>query len=208
MHFPVGIQKMTVTELIIASVVLVSLLGLVSAAVQRALVLIPYRVRLGQVYRLLTAGWVHADVMHLAMNMFVLYVFADRVRAKVGNELFVVFYVSAVVVAYLPTTFRYWNRPRYSSLGASGAVAAVMLSAILLYPRLKLRLLFLPFAVPGVIFGALYILYSVWHSYSSNDNINHDAHFAGAIYGAVVTFLYAPAQVEHTLHVLQKLVGL
>ena len=205
MSFP---TNLTVTEILIASVVVVSVDGFASDSVQRTLVLNPFRVVRGQVWRLLTAGWIHADVVHLAMNMFVFYVFADLVRTKLGDGLFVALYVSAVVVAYLPSTVRYRNRPRYSSLGASGAVAAVMLSAILLYPRLKLRILFLPFPVPGAVFGALYILYSIWRSWGSDDNVNHDAHFAGAIYGALVTFLYSPARVEHTLRYFEKLIGL
>lgn len=208
MNFPAVFQNLTVTEILIASVVVVSVVGFASDAVQRALVLNPYRVWRGQLWRLLTAGWIHADVVHLGLNMFVLYVFADRVRAKLGDSLFIGLYVSAVVIAYLPSTLRYRNRPRYSSLGASGAVAAVMLSAILLYPRMKLALLFIPFPVPGAVFGALYLLYSVWRSWGSDDDVNHDAHFAGALYGGLVTFLYSPAQVEHTLQYLVKLVGL
>jgi membrane associated rhomboid family serine protease len=203
-----AVQNLTVTQVLIASVVVVSVVGFLSDTIQRALVMNPYRVRHGQVWRLLTAGFIHADVVHLALNMFVLYVFADLVRSKLGDGLFVALYLSAVVVAYLPTTVRYWNNPRYSSLGASGAVAAVMLSAILLYPGLKLRILFLPFPVPGVIFGALYILYSVWRSWGSDDNVNHDAHFAGAVYGALVTFLYSPNEVVHSLRYFATLVGL
>jgi membrane associated rhomboid family serine protease len=111
-------------------------------------------------------------------------------------------------VAHLPTTLRYWNRPGYGSLGASGAVAAVMFSAILLYPQMRIGLLFLPFAVPGVVFGALYMAYSVWQSYSASDNINHDAHFTGALYGALVTWAIAPSQVEHTIRVIRHMLGI
>ncbi len=204
---PATLGHLGVTELLIASVVAVSLIAFVSEPIKRALLLIPYRVRRGEVYRLLTAGWIHADGMHLAMNMFVLYMFADRVVAKFGPLLFLVLYVSAVVVAHLPTTLRYWNRPGYGSLGASGAVAAVMLSAILLYPSMRIGLLFLPFSVPGFVFAALYLVYSVWQSYRAADNVNHDAHFTGAVYGALVTFAFAPTQVEHSVRIVRHMLG-
>lgn len=197
-----------VTELIIASVVIVSLIGFASEKIKRALLLSPYRVvRRGEVYRLFTAGWIHADGMHLAMNMFVLYMFAGRVVAKLGPVMFAGLYLSAVVVAFLPTTLRHFNQPAYGSLGASGAVAAVMLSAILLYPHMTISLLFLPIPVPGVVFGALYIAYSVWRSHGSADNINHDAHFSGALYGALATFVLAPGAVQHTIRVVQHMLG-
>lgn len=208
MNIPATVSHLGVTLLIIISVVVVSVIALSSERIKRALMLSPYQVRRGEVYRLLTGGWIHADVMHLAMNMFVLYMFADRVVAKFGPILFAGLYVSAVVVAHLPTTLRYWNRPGYGSLGASGAVAAVMLSAILLYPRMRVGILFLPFAVPGFVFGGLYMLYSVWQSYNASDNINHDAHFTGALYGAVATYVLAPKQVEHTVLVIRHMVGI
>lgn len=194
--------------LIAISVVIVSVIAFASDKIKRALVLNPYRVQKGEVYRLFTAGWIHADAMHLAMNMFVLFMFADRVVAKFGELFFAGLYISAVVVAYIPTTVRYRNHPRYSSLGASGAVAAVMLCAILVYPQMKLSLLFLPIAVPGVVFGALYIIYSMWRSWGADDNVNHDAHFSGALYGAAVTFLWAPKAVEHSISVMRHMLGL
>jgi len=208
MKLPAAVSHLGVTLLLIASVVAVSLIAFSSERVKRALILSPYQVRRGEVYRLFTGGWIHADMMHLAMNMFVLYMFANRVVAKFGPILFAGLYVSAVVVAHVPTTLRYWNRPGYGSLGASGAVAAVMFSAILLYPQMRIGLLFLPFAVPGFVFGALYMVYSVWQSYSASDNVNHDAHFTGALYGALVTWAIAPTQVEHTIGVIRHMLGI
>ena len=202
------LQRLTVTYGIIISVVVVSLLAFASKRLKRRLVLIPERVKRGEIYRLLTAGWVHGDAAHLLTNMFVLWLFADRVLKAFGAPLFVALYVSAVVVAYLPTTVRYHKHPRYTSLGASGAVAAVMLSAILLDPSMRLAFLFMPVPIPGVVFGLLYIAYSVWHSHGSDDNINHDAHFSGAAYGILATYVWAPAKVEHTLQVLRHWVGL
>ena len=74
-----------------------------------------------------------------------------------------------------------------------------MFSAVLLNPKLKLALFFLPIPVPGLIFAFAYLAYSMWHSYDSGDGINHDAHLSGAVYGAVLTYLFEPARVERAL---------
>lgn len=186
--------------LLIASVVIVSLAAWASAALKRALVLHPYQVRHGgQIHRLLTAGWVHADATHLLFNLLTLYFFAEDVVRALGVARFLALYVSAVVVAFVPTTLRHMRDPRYASLGASGAVAAVMFSAVLLVPGLKLQLLFLPIPVPALVYALAYLAYSAWHSRGSRDGINHDAHFSGAIYGALLTYVFEPNRVERTL---------
>jgi membrane associated rhomboid family serine protease len=194
------ILALPVPLLLIASVALVSLLGWLINPLQRALILHPYRVRKnGEVYRLLTAGWVHSGVVHLAVNMLTLYFFADQTMRALGVTRFLVLYISAVIVASIPTTLRHMRNPAYGSLGASGAVAAVMFSAVLLYPKLKLQLMFIPMPVPGLVFAGAYLAYSVLSSYGAGDNINHSAHFSGAAYGSLLTYLFEPAQVERTL---------
>ena len=191
---------LTVPTVIIASVVTVSILAFVIRPLQRALILNPYLVaQRRQFYRLLTAGWVHADATHLLFNMLTLYFFADRLVKALDPARFVVLYLSAVILAHLPTTFRHRKNPKYNSLGASGAVAAVMFGTILLYPGLKLSLLFLPIPVPGIVYALGYLAYSAWSSYRNRDGINHDAHFAGAIYGSLLTFAFEPARVTRTL---------
>jgi membrane associated rhomboid family serine protease len=131
--------------------------------------------------------------------MIGLYFFAEHVLRVLGEARFFILYISAVIVAFIPTTLRHMRNPDYRSLGASGAVAAVMFSAVLLNPKLKLALLFLPIPVPGLIFALAYLAYSLWRSYDSGDGINHDAHLSGALYGAVLTYLFEPARVERAL---------
>ena len=186
---------------IIGSVVIVSILAWIFPPAHRALILVPYRVaRYFEVHRLLTAGWLHANVGHLVLNMFSLYVFAEWALKPLGPGRFLALYVSAVVVAFIPTTLRRQGDPRYSSLGASGAVAAVMLSAILLDPRHYLRLYFLPiFAIPAPIYAFGYIAYSMVQSVRSSDGVNHSAHLSGAVYGAALTWVFEPAKVERTI---------
>ncbi len=202
------IARMTVVHWLMVSTAVVSLVAFMSDKVKRALLLIPHRTKRGQWHRLLTAGWIHADMGHLITNMFVLFLFADRVVAAYGEMLFLALYVSAVVVAYVPTTLRYRNNPKYSSLGASGAVAAVMLAAVLLDPMRRVGMLFFPIRIPGVVFGVLYILYSVWHSAGSDDNINHDAHFSGAVYGIIATAVWAPDKLQKSIRVLRQFAGI
>jgi membrane associated rhomboid family serine protease len=194
------ILALPVTLLLIATVVIVTLVAWAYKPMQQGLTLTPYKVRTkGQVYRLLTAGWLHGDISHLMVNMFGLYFFTEHVVRVLDVPRFLFLYISAVVVAFIPTTLRHMRDPDYHSVGASGAVAAVMFSAVLLNPKLKLALLFLPIPLPGLVFALAYLAYSIWQSYSSTDRINHDAHFAGALYGAALTYLFEPARVERTV---------
>jgi membrane associated rhomboid family serine protease len=196
-------------DLLIGSVVLGSLLGWLHPAVRNLLILCPYRVRTrGELYRLLTGGWLHADAWHLALNMIMLHYFADQTTSVLGMSRFLGLYISAVIVAYVPTVLRHMYEPAYGTLGASGAVSAVMISAILLHPKLKLYLMFVPVPVPGVVFALGYLVYSVYQSWRAGDGINHDAHFSGAVYGGVLTYLFEPARVERTLATLATMKGL
>lgn len=191
------------TVLLIGSVAIVSVLGWIIRPLQRALILSPHRVRArGEVHRLLTAGWVHGDVVHLAFNMITLYFFAEKVTGALGVMRFLILYLSAVVAGFIPTTLRHMGNPGYHSLGASGAVAAVMFSAILLFPKLKLMLFFVPVPVSGLVFGIAYLVYSAWNSFRARDGVNHGAHFSGAVYGALLTYLFEPARVERTIRTM------
>ena len=193
-------SSLTIPLILIASVVVVSGLGWLIKPLQRALTLIPSRVRDSfQVYRLLTAGWVHNDAMHLGFNMLSLYFFSEPALRVLGATRFLVLYISAVVVAFVPTTLRYWRTPSYSSLGASGGVTAVMFSAILLDPKLKLQVMFLPMPVPGFVFAIGYLAYSVFQSYRARDAVDHNAHLGGAVYGALFTYVFEPTLVERAL---------
>jgi membrane associated rhomboid family serine protease len=169
-----------------------------------AFLLIPFRVGQGEVHRLLTAGWVHADLGHLFFNGLTLYLFAGRVVTALGEARFLLLYFTSVVVAFVPTTLRFLRSRQYSSLGASGAVAAVMFSGILLFPQQELYLFFLPIKVPGYLFALGYLAYSAWHSYSQSDNVNHDAHFYGAAYGVFLTYLLEPRSASQGIDTILK----
>ena len=102
---------------------------------------------------------------------------------------FALFYLSAVVVAILPTYLRHRHDPNYRSLGASGAVSAVLFASILLQPWM---LIFIPIPIPAVLYGIGYVGYSFWMDRNGGDNINHSAHLSGAIYGVLFMLLMEP----------------
>ncbi len=146
--------------------------------------------------RLLTHGFIHADWMHLIFNMVTLYSFGQVMEryfsARIGPAGYLLFYLSAVVIAILPTYMQHRHDPQYRSLGASGAVSAVLFASILLDPWMGIYLFLIPIPVPAFIFGGLYIGYSMWMDKRGGDNINHSAHLWGALYGVMFTLLQQP----------------
>jgi membrane associated rhomboid family serine protease len=151
--------------------------------------------------RLLTHGFIHADWSHLLLNMITLYFFGGLVERwfaqEAGPFAYVLFYLSAIVVAILPTYGRHRHDPRYRSLGASGAVSAVLFAFILVQPWSLIFVFFLP--VPAIVYGVAYIAYSIWMDRRGGDNVNHSAHLWGAAYGVMVALLVEPQVLSHFL---------
>ena len=144
--------------------------------------------------RLLTHGFIHADWQHLLFNMITLFFFgrfAEQViSAMIGPVGFVLFYLSAIVIAILPTYLRHRHDARYRSLGASGAVSAVLFAFILVQPWSLIFVFFLP--VPAILYGVFFVGYSIWMDRQGGDNTNHNAHLSGAIYGVLFMLLMEP----------------
>ncbi len=150
--------------------------------------------RHGQYDRLLTHGFIHADLQHLLFNMITLFFFGRAIEpvfvGRIGQLGFALFYLSAIVVAIMPTYFRHQRDAGYRSLGASGAVSAVLFSFILFAPWSLIFVLFLP--VPAIVYAALYVGYSIWMDRRGTDNVNHSAHLWGAAYGVLFTVMMEP----------------
>ena len=196
---------LSVPMLVIASVIAASVVAWIVPPLRRGMMLIPWRVvSRFEIHRMLTNGWVHADVAHLAFNMLTLWFFAGQVDRALGDARFLMLYVTAVVASSIPTTIRKARDLRYASLGASGAVSAVIFSAILLYPKLKLGIVFVPIAIPGWAWAIGYLAYSAFSAVRSNDGINHEAHFWGAVYGAGLTFVMEPDRAARTVQHLLR----
>ena len=147
-----------------------------------------------QWYRFITCGFIHADVMHLAFNMYSFFMFGkviesyfvDDIFGEKGKIIFLILYLSALIVCLLPTYFNNKNNYHYKSLGASGAVSAVVFAFIFLAPLQGVGLIFIPFLhAPAFIFGILYLFVSAYLANRGGSHINHSAHFWGAIYGIV-----------------------
>jgi membrane associated rhomboid family serine protease len=156
-----------------------------------------YKFQVGRVLgkekiRILTAGFLHVDWMHLGFNMYALYMFGGFVTNILGPVSFIVIYFGSLLAGSLYTLQYHKNEPYYSSVGASGAVSGIVYSAILLNPGMELYLFFIPVPIPGYIFGVGYLLYSIYGMKKQLGNIGHAAHLGGAIGGFVLTLLLFP----------------
>jgi len=148
-------------------------------------------IRRGEQIRMLSAGFLHVDQMHLFFNMFTLYFFADQVIDTLGRTGFLAVYFGSLIVGNLLSLYFHKDEYHYSAVGASGAVTGVLYSAILLHPEMRLYMFFIPIAIPGYVFGIGYLLYSIYGMKNKVGNIGHDAHFGGAIGGYVITLILA-----------------
>jgi membrane associated rhomboid family serine protease len=161
----------------------------------------PYRVKNNnEYYRFITSGFIHADYMHLFFNMYSLYLFGRIAESYIGALNLVLLFLLGIIVSDLPTYFKYKNSSHYNSLGASGGVSSVIFASILIDPIGDLGLLFLPITIPGFIFGVLYLIYCYYMAKRGQDNINHDAHFYGALFGIVYTAVLFPDTLPMFLH--------
>lgn len=144
------------------------------------------------IHRFLSYGFIHADFMHLFVNMYVLYVFGENVEnaftylyGKNAVPLFVALYFGGLIMSTVYSYFKNKDNVMYSAVGASGAVSAVVFASIVFFPTAKLMIFPLPFQISAWVFGGLYLVYSFIMARHGKDNIGHDAHFFGAIYGIV-----------------------
>jgi membrane associated rhomboid family serine protease len=159
-------------------------------------------IRSGEQIRMLTSGFLHVDLMHLAFNMLTLWFFAPDVIANLGTLSFVLIYFGSLIFGSLLTMVFHKDDYSYRAVGASGAVTGVLYSAILLNPDKEIGLYFLIW-LPGYVFGILYLLYSIYGMKAKNDNIGHTAHFGGAIGGYLITLIKDPSLIyDHTFVVV------
>lgn len=182
---------MLMTTILIAVTMLVSWQAFDKPKLMQRLILWPPAVeRQRQYERLLTHGFVHADWPHLLFNMLTLYIFGRQIEQVLSSMMgplgFLFFYVSAIVVAILPTYLRHRRDANYSSLGASGGVSAVLFAFILLAPWTRI---YVPIPMPAIVYAVGYVGYSFWMDRRGGDNINHSAHLSGAIYGVLFMLL-------------------
>ena len=134
--------------------------------------------------------------MHLFFNMLSYYFFAFRLETLLGHWQFALLYIVSLILSDLPSVYKHKNDYWYHSLGASGAISAVIFSSIMFNPLGKMIILPIPIPIPAFIFGILYLVYCTYASKQSHDSINHDAHLFGALSGVVITIALYP-QIVH-----------
>lgn len=182
-----------VASFIFALTIACSVLAFSNDGLYGKMILHPYSVaRKHNVFTVITSGLIHADWMHLAFNMFSFFAFAFQLEVLMGHWQFGVLYLVSLILSDVPTIAKHKNDYGYHSLGASGAVSAVIFGYILYSPLSTLRIIPIPVDIPAVIFGLLYLLYCHFASKHARDNINHDAHFYGALCGLFITAILHP----------------
>ena len=206
---------MTVTIAILVITVGVSLYSMRQASIQYSLTMNPYMItKRGQYYRLVTSGFIHNDHMHLIFNMFSFYFFGsqleyifDYIFGDLGTVYYIAMYILAIIVSDIPTLLKHQNNHAYNSLGASGAVSAVIFACILFQP-LQDICLYGVLCLPGFILGGIYLIYSYQSSKRSKDRINHDAHLYGALFGILFCVVLYPASIQIFIEQMKEWKGL
>ncbi|MEI6087327.1 MAG: rhomboid family intramembrane serine protease [Bacteroidota bacterium] len=183
----------TITVIILAITCIVSFSAFSNEKLMEDLIFYPPAVtNRNQWYRFITCGFIHADIMHLAFNMYSFYLFGRMVEEAFiqifgdkGKLLYIFLYIIALIVCLLPTYLNNKDNYHYRSLGASGAVSAVIFAGIFIYPTMKMGLFLIPVMVPGFVFGPIFLLLSAYLAKRGHGNINHSAHIWGGVFGIV-----------------------
>ncbi|NCX95807.1 MAG: rhomboid family intramembrane serine protease [Chitinophagia bacterium] len=197
--------------LIIIITAIISIAAFSNSALLNKLILYPYRMEgPEEYYRLLTSGFLHADWNHLLFNMLSLYFFGDNViqilQQIVGGSApiaFVSIYCLAITVSSVPALIKHRQNSNYSALGASGGVAGIIFFTIYYFPWSQIYIGFIPFGIPAILYGAIYVLYSYFMAQRSMDNIGHEAHLSGALFGFSVALLLDPSHGQYFLRQMQ-----
>jgi membrane associated rhomboid family serine protease len=195
---------MSLNLIIIVATVIISLLAFRDNALMGKLLHNPYSVyNRKEYYRLITSGFIHADYLHLFLNMYALYLFGEVVEVYFeyifgtnGKIAFLALYLTGIVVANLPDVFKYKNSAFFNSLGASGGVSTVVFASIILSPLSKLIMFPIPIPMPAYIFAAIYIAYSIYMDRRQGDRINHMAHLWGGLWGVVFMVVFNPDSIQ------------
>ena len=191
-------MTVSVTLVIIIITVIVSFLAFNDNNLKYKLTFSPYSyIHQNKYWLVITHGFIHGDYLHLAFNMYVLYMFGINIEAfffatsSIGMVFFISLYLGGMIFATLPAIYKHKDNPNYLSLGASGAVSAIVFTFIIIEPLAQLGLIIIPgIYLPGFIFGILYLFAENYMAKKGGSNIAHDAHIAGAIFGLFFIAIY------------------
>lgn len=196
-------MSLNITNILVIATVLVSVVAFNDQRLYARLLFEPFVINARREwYRFFSHALVHANWPHLLVNMFVLFMFGRNVEAlftmitgRPAIVPFLLLYVGGVLFSSLPSYGRHRHDPGYRAVGASGAVSAVLFAQVLMLPTREITLLFLPIPMQAWIFGGLYLFYSWYMDRRGGDNVAHDAHFYGALYGVLFTAALDPGLV-------------
>lgn len=194
---------MYITYYLIAANAIVSLIGLfMNPKVIEVGMMMPYRtIRNKSWYELITSGFVHGSISHLLFNMITLFFFGPVLEMQIGEVQFLGLYFTGLIASSIPSLIKHKDNPQYATLGASGAVEAVLFGFILLFPLEPLYLMLIPIEIPALLFGVAFIGYSIYAS-KKEGTINHEAHIAGAAWGIFYMLAFVPFALDHVLSML------
>ncbi len=193
-------MNLSITLIIIIITVVVSLSANSRTDLYSKLIFNPYQVfHRKEWYRIFSHAFIHdrSNIFHLGFNMYVLYSFGNAIEEILiqrmgifGVAYFLLIYIGGIAAASIPALIKHRNNYHYNSVGASGAVSAVLFSAIIL--GIGVQLIFLPIDLPPVVFGVLYLAYEMYMQKRGGTNIAHDAHIWGALFGCLFTLIFVP----------------
>lgn len=207
------------TFIIIGITVLFSYLTFSKPGMKEEYMLNPYLVvHRKQYYRIFSHAFIHADWNHLIFNMITLYFFGSSISEgvnygvepifkiifgdKTGLFYYLLLYIGGFLFASLPALIKHKDNINYNSLGASGAVSAILFASILFAPYSGIYIFLIPVEIPAIVFGVGYLLYSAYMAKKNTDNIAHDAHFLGAIFGFTFPIILKPELFNHFINSL------
>jgi len=192
---------MSIAAIILVVTLATSLAGLYGSPkiIEHSLFRPYWFLRRRQYATIVTSGLVHADLPHLIFNLITFYFFAFQLEKQIGGARFAALYLIGLVVSDAGTYFKHRNDPDYASLGASGAISAVLFASIVYFPWQKLFIIPIPVPIPAPIFAIGYVAYSWYSSRQARGRINHDAHLGGALAGLVFVAITDPGAYRQLL---------
>ena len=194
--------------IILIATIAISLWADKNVELKERMLFIPYRIKhQHEFHRFITHSFIHADFPHLAFNMMTLYFMGEYLylewMTQFGNAgivYFCVLYFAGMIAATFFPMVKHQDQPGYQSLGASGAVSAVLFAVILWNPTLSLSLMFIPIPIPAYVFGPLYLFFEYYSLKKGNTGIAHDAHIGGAIFGILFVLMLDPQKGFQFVH--------